>query len=142
MLSFAWILLICLAMAQIRGKNTKAIVDVFREGSFGSCSAWEGGKWLTFGKGLSWGRGVGENFTGYLKNKLQQIFKDFPYTLRVPSTDCFDSIAPYKNCMFLNMSARILLRISFLMQGNLWKIIVVYNISKNATLPQVFVKSI
>ena len=27
------------------------------------------------------------------------------------------------------------------MQGNLWKIIVVYNISKNATLPQVFLKS-
>ena len=34
---------------------------------------------------------------------LKEVFKDFPYTLRVPSTDCFNSIASHKKSIFLNI---------------------------------------
>ena len=33
---------------------------------------------------------------------FKTVDKDFPYTLRVPSTDCFESILLHKKCIFLN----------------------------------------
>ena len=49
---------ILLPLSSKKGPNRK------RGESFGSCSAWEGGKWLTLGKeGFAWGPGVGGNYT-------------------------------------------------------------------------------
>ena len=75
-----------------RGVNRK------RGGSFGSCSAWEGGKRLTLGKeGFAWGtRNRGKLYRFTIKwTWSKAVVKDFPYTLKVPSIDCFKSIATH-----------------------------------------------
>ena len=88
---------------QKRGVNRK------RGGSFGSSSAWEGGGggWANE---LPWGRKdllVGPGVGGKLhrltikSTSFKTVVKDFPYTLRVPSNDCFKSIASHKKCIFL-----------------------------------------
>ena len=38
------------------------------------------------------------------------VFKDFPNTFIVPSTDCFKSIASHKKCIFLNVSSKLFLK--------------------------------
>ena len=71
-------------------------------------------------------------------NSFNAVFKDFPNTFRVPSTESFNSIASHKNAYFLKCLQNFLWRFSFLMQGNLWKIIAAYNFSRNAVLRQAF----
>ena len=87
------ILILELRYPQKRGANRK------RWGSFGSCSAWEGGKLNTLGKEeFAWetgGRGKLCRLTiKWTSSKI--VVKDFPYTLRVLFTDCFKSTASQK----------------------------------------------
>ena len=115
------------------------------EGEFWKLFCLGGGEWLTLGK---------EEFTwGTSGRKLYRLTIKWTWSktvLRVPSTDCFKSIASHKKCIFLNMSAKhcikqkmhipeyvcrtFLEKITFLRR----EIIAVYNVSKNAALPQVF----
>ena len=63
-----------------------------------------GDKWLTLGKeGFDWGtRGMEKLYRLTIKwTSSKTVVKDFPYTLRVPSTDCFNSIVSHKKCVFL-----------------------------------------
>ena len=83
---------------QKRGVNRK------RGGSFWSCSAWEGANNLPWGKkSLPGGPGVGEKlYRLTIKwTSSKTVAKDFPYSLRVPSTNCFKSIASHKKCISL-----------------------------------------
>ena len=70
-----------------------------KRGKFWKLFCLGGGKWLTLGKeGFAWGtRGTGKLYRLTIKCTSSKIVvKDFPYTLRVPSTDCFNSIASQK----------------------------------------------
>ena len=64
----------------------------------GSSSAWDWGK-----EGLAWGiRGREKLYTWTTKQTTSKtVVKDFPCTSRVPSSDCFKSIALHKKCIFL-----------------------------------------
>ena len=51
-------------------------------------------EWITLVKeGFAWGI--------WGREKLVKVVKDFSYTLRVPSTDCFKSIPTHKKRLFL-----------------------------------------
>ena len=73
--------------------KTKVIVDVSRRGgSFVSCSAWKGSKWLTWGTKAFPGRlGDSEKLcTLTIKwTSSNTVFKDFPNNLRALPIDCF-----------------------------------------------------
>ena len=87
-----------LRYSQKRGVNRK------RRGEFWKFFCLGGGKWLTLGKEeFVWGtRGRGKLYRLIIKwTSFKTVVKDFPYTLRVPSTDCFKSIASHKKCIFL-----------------------------------------
>ena len=68
----------------------------------------KGGGNSTFylGEGFAWGiRSRGKLCRLTIKWTLSKTFaKDFPYTLRVPSTNCFKSIASHKNTYFSRIS--------------------------------------
>ena len=69
----------------------KAIADVSRGGSFESCFAWVGCKWLTLGKeGFAWGT------RGRKLCRLAIKWTSSKTVVRVPSNDCFKSIASHK----------------------------------------------
>ena len=73
-----------------------------KRGEFWKLFCLGGGKWHTLGKeGFTWGtRGRGKLYRLTIKwTSSKTVAKDFPYTLRVPSTDCFKSIT--KICIFL-----------------------------------------
>ena len=54
-------------------------------------------------KGLPGGPGIGGNYDRLtIKcSSSKTVAKDFPYTLRVPPTDCFKSMTSHKKCIFL-----------------------------------------
>ena len=89
----------------LEGQVVIKIVYHFVDSNLGvEIYAWEGGKWFTFGnEGFSWRiRGREELYRFAVKWTLSQIVvKNFPCTLKVPSPDCFKSIASHKICIFL-----------------------------------------
>ena len=100
------------------------------------------GKWLTLGKEESTWETGGSGRLCRLTIKWtssKTVFKDFPNTLRVPSTACFNLLHNTKNAHFWISLQNFSWRISFLkMQKNLWKVVAACNLFKNATLPHVF----
>ena len=69
--------------------SSKRGVSRKRGGGFESCSGWEGGKWFTLGKeGFTCGtRSSGKLYRLTIEwTSSKAVFKDFPYTLRVPSS--------------------------------------------------------
>ena len=64
------------------------------------------------GERFVWGTsGRGELYKLTIKNTLSnKTFKDFPYTLRVPCNDFFNSIESHKKGLFMSTSAKIFLK--------------------------------
>ena len=86
----------CTLEANLEGQVAIKIVHHFVDSNLGvEIYAWKGGKLFTLGKeGFAWRtRGKGE------------LYRNFPYTLKVHSTDCFRSIVSLtKNAYFSRIS--------------------------------------
>ena len=137
----SWILLICLAMSQVRGKKIHkgCLLICLEEGGVLEVSLLGRGQIAYLGKEVFvWETGVRRKlYRLTIKWTLSKtVFKDFSNTLRVPSTSLLHHT---KNAYFWICLQNFFWRPSFFkMQGNLWKIIATSNVSKNAAHPQVF----
>ena len=101
--------------------------------------------WLTWGrKGLPWGLGSrGKLYRLIIKCKWSKsVFKDFLNTLRAPPVYRSRSlyIVSHKKYISLNMAANLSKTVPYFLKihGNLWNVITVCYVSKNAAIILVF----